>query len=79
MADTVVDPVGGNAQWAVSLLPDYTQVGHIDQNGKMFVVQPKTGSVLDGVNEGPYASKDEAMQAISTHTGGICRDMNPET
>jgi len=72
MTDTVISPSGSQGQWEVMDKNDYKIVGHIEQSGNRFAVKPTVGSVLDGINQGPYSSKEGAMSAIGAHSHGNC-------
>jgi hypothetical protein len=50
-------------------------VGRITGAGHRFVIEPgeRAQSSMAGLKAGPYASLDEALTAIETHTRGACR------
>jgi hypothetical protein len=49
-----------------------TLIGHIETVGLAFEIKPVAGSILDGMGAHPYPSKQEALEAIESHTGRTC-------
>jgi len=49
-----------------------TVIRHIETVGLAFEIKPVGGLMLDGMQAHPYASKQEALQAVELHTGRTC-------
>jgi hypothetical protein len=48
------------------------KLGTLINSRGAFVIVPEIGSPLDGINAGPWLSKQEAMDAIAMHLHGEC-------
>jgi hypothetical protein len=49
------------------------QIDHVEQVGMLFKIKPTSGFILDGLEDGSYTSKQEAVEAIELHTGKTCK------
>ncbi len=53
------------------------RVGAILDTGAEFEIVAEPGTVLEGIHRGGYPSMEEALTAISAHTKGVCRKIDP--
>lgn len=68
--DTVVTD-GGSLAYRV--LDDRGQtIAEIGGAPGRFHIQPRPGSILDGMSTGPYSTLGNLMRVISDRTGGKC-------
>ena len=73
--DVTVTPVTGKPMWDLTDLLGRS-MGHIlEETAERFTISPAGGAVVTmaGIKQGPYASLDDALTAIETHTRGVCR------
>jgi hypothetical protein len=70
-----------NIEWSPSAFPGKTElrdsstetlVGHIVEERGQFLIKPEPDSILDGINEGPYPTHQEACFTVGYHVGGTC-------
>ena len=73
MTDTLISP-SGSKRWEVWEKIGKNTIGHIDQDQKTntFKIEAASGSILAGIDVGPYSSKADAMDAIADFTDGSC-------
>jgi hypothetical protein len=70
-SDIIYFASGSQGQWEFS---DGTeQIGHIEQVGMQFKIKSTPGSILEGLEDGFYTSKQEAVEAMEFHTGKTCK------
>ena len=50
-------------------------IGHIETVGLAFEIKPAVGLILDGMEVHPYASKQEALEAVEVYTGRTCEPL----
>ncbi len=53
------------------------QIGQIDQIGLEFRIKSIPGSILDGMQQNVYPSKQEALAAVEIHTSAVCKPSDP--
>ena len=72
--DVMVNPVTGRNEWRLTDLLGRS-MGVIRADGGAFAIEPKgkARETMKGMSCGPFASLDEALAAIETHTRGVCR------
>jgi hypothetical protein len=67
--------VAGSENWTIETdeggVTDF-KLGTLINSRGAFVIVPEIGSPLDGINAGPWLSKQEAMDAIAMHLHGEC-------
>jgi len=56
-----------------------TLVGHILEKQKQFVVRAEPGSILDGLNRGPYSTFQEACVSVGMYVNGSCAPPGRDT
>jgi hypothetical protein len=71
MSDIIYFISGFQGQWEFSDGAD--QIGHIEQVGMEFKIKPAPDSILQGLEDGSYASKQEAVEAIELYTKRTCK------
>jgi hypothetical protein len=71
MSDTIYFVSGSQGQWEFS--DGAGQIGHIEQVGMQFKIKPAPGSILQGLEDGSYTSKQEAVEAIELYTRRTCK------
>jgi hypothetical protein len=73
--DVMVTPATDSALWDLTDLLGRS-MGHVAEvTAGQFRISPEGKAVetMAGINQGPYASLDDALAAIETHTRGVCR------
>lgn len=70
----MVNPVAGRSEWRLTDLLGRS-MGVIRAKGDAFAVEPggKARETMKEMRCGPFASLDDALAAIETHTRGVCR------
>jgi hypothetical protein len=64
----------GAGVWHVNASPSMRSLGEVlKQPDNTFLILPDDGSVLAGIDTGPYRSLDEVITAIGAHLAGTCR------
>jgi hypothetical protein len=71
MSNIIYFVSGSQGQWEFS--DGAEQIGHIEQVGMEFTIKPTPGSILEGLEDGSYTSKQEAVKAMELHTGKTCK------
>ena len=75
MTETRISPTGTLDEWEIITRADYKTIAHIRQSDQTFTIVPMQGSILSGVNTGPYASMKDTLSAIEAHTDGRCQPL----
>jgi hypothetical protein len=60
----------GNKQWTIYERPGDKDLGLVVHDGKQFTIMAAPNNMLTGVSLGPYATKEDAMEAIARKLGG---------
>ena len=71
----IVTPATDSGMWNLTDLLGRS-MGHVAEvTAGQFRISPdgKAVETMAGINQGPYASLDDALAAIETHTRGVCR------
>ena len=73
--DVMVKPIPGRQEWLLTdLLGRSMGVIRTTDGGKVHVEPDgKATATMTGMRCGPFASLDEALAMIETHTRGVCR------
>jgi hypothetical protein len=56
-----------------------TLVGHILEKQQQFVIRAEPGSILDGLNRGPYLTFQEACVSVGMYVKGSCAPAGRDT
>ena len=73
--DVIVTPTDNGEEWNLTDLLGRS-MGRVEKvSGKGLMIRPAGHAIetMDDINPGPYASLDDALAAIETHTRGTCR------
>jgi hypothetical protein len=72
MPDTLIAPTGSLSTWDIVTNPGDESLGRLVMDGNDFVVQPRAGMALSGIEVERFRTKDGAMKAIAEHLKGKC-------
>jgi hypothetical protein len=71
MPDILYFVSGSQGQWELS--DGDKIIGCIEQRGLKFTIKPSPGSILAGIQDKEYDSKQDALSTVEQHTGKQCK------